>query len=397
MGNNILYLLIKNKLRKYIRIFNKNKLKYIIYLLLSIFLISFIVDFIRLGIKYYFSFFTLTIYIYCLMKIFQDAPIMNIDYQFFEFKILKLWQFKILIILKSTILSILTLIFIVIFKNTFTSFQLNQLIILALINILVNIICFLKTQTHHKDILVIATIFLVSLIYYLNLKILLTIIVFIIFYKFISMQFIKYDEIVPYYYSMAYLFQGLSENNLDTISIGQSKFIKSKIKNSPNLIEKYYDSNLGFEFYKEISRAMCNYKKIINISLINFIITSLLLIYKHPLWLNGVAMFVIIFMIDTILTYINKSEYVNMNKGFFIPYTIKDILIKKYFSHLCIIAIPFISSIFIIKYINFFTFILCILIVPIKNILYNFSKTFSTKLISYVLESLILFLICINC
>ncbi|MGF7400469.1 hypothetical protein PQ744_08710 [Thermoanaerobacterium thermosaccharolyticum] len=396
MGIEGLQLLIKNKLRQYIRVYKKNKLKWTLSIFIGIFLVFSIEDLIKIAVDKYFPFLSIAFFIYCIAKIFQDIPIMNIDYKLIKFKILSLWQLKTIIILKSVILSGVIFAFVLNFSNILKKAEFYQAIVLILINIVINFICFLKSQTNNVNILTIFTLLIVSLAYYINSILIISIYLVIIFYVFINKKYFKYDQLLPFYHSMAFLYEGLVNNDIETLSQGQMQLTKQKIESSFNFMEKYYDKGYWFEFYKEISRALYNYKRIVNVSLINFLITLLLLMYKHPILINSITMFSLVFITDSVLTLLNKPEAINKNKGFYFPYSLETIIKRKYFAHLCIILIPFISSLFILKYVSFFMLLISFLILPIKNILYNFGENFVTKCVVYCLESIILLVCFIN-
>ncbi|OPJ55867.1 hypothetical protein [Alkalithermobacter paradoxus] len=396
MGIEGLQLLIKNKLRQYIRIYKKNKLKWTLAIFMGVFLIFSMVDLIRTAIDNYFSILSLGFFIYCTAKIFQDIPIMNIDCKLIKFKVLRLWQLKTIIILKSVILSGVIFTFVLNFSNMLDRSEFYRAVLLVLINIVINFVCFFKSQTNNANVLTIFTLLVVSLSYYINSILIISIYLFTILYVFINKKYFKYDQLLPYYQSMAFLYEGLVNNDISTLSQGQMQLTKQKLKSSFNFMEKYYGNEYRFEFYKEISRAIYNYKRIVNVSLINFLITLLTLMYEHPIWINSVAMFSLVFITDSVLTLINKPEAINKNKGFYFPYSLKEIIKQKYFAHLCVILIPFISSLLILKYISFFVVIICFFILPIKNILYNFGEKFITKCFVYCLESIILLMCTIN-
>ena len=91
MINTIKYITL-NFLRKYIRLINKNKVKFSVVVLAVSFLLLFSVDIYKtIDVKYY-RFLPLIIFLYAMLKLFQEIPTMNMDSQLIELKILKLWQ-----------------------------------------------------------------------------------------------------------------------------------------------------------------------------------------------------------------------------------------------------------------------------------------------------------------
>lgn len=399
MAIDILKLLIKNKLRQYIRSFKKKKLKWILCIFLCVFLLFNLfsgTNLIKMAVTKYFSVLSLAFFIYCIAKIFQNIPIMNIDCKLLDFKVLKFWQLKMIIILKSVVLSGFIVICILLFPNIVSKVLLHKIIVLILINIVINIICFLKSQTNYTNILTIGTLLIISSAYYFDSIALIAVYLLIAIYVFSSKKYFKYDDLLSYYHSMALLHQGLVNSKMDDLSRGQVQFTKQKIKSSFNFMEKYFDNDYWFGFYKEISRVLYNYKKIINASIINFLMILLVLMYEHPIWINGVAMLGLTFISDMVLTSLNEPEAVNISKGFYYPYSLSDIIKQKYFVHLCIISIPFLSGILIVKYVSFIILITCFLILPLKNILQSFSSKFVVKCVAYCLEGIISLLCFIN-
>ena len=167
MINTIKYITL-NFLRKYIRLINKNKVKFSVVVLAVSFLLLFSVDIYKtIDVKYY-RFLPLIIFLYAMLKLFQEIPTMNMDSQLIELKILKLWQLKMLVFIKSIALSIL--IFIILINTSMFSqkFLFQQIGVSLIINIIVNIVCFLVYQINHSNILKIAIIFSSSVAYYLS-------------------------------------------------------------------------------------------------------------------------------------------------------------------------------------------------------------------------------------
>lgn len=391
----VLHLLFKNKQRQYINIFKKNKAKWILGALMGMFSILFELDFIEIAVRNYFPIVTLVCFLYCIAKIFQDIPIMNIDYKLIEFKIINLFQLKMLIILKSVILSSFIFVLMLVFASETDKIAFFQALVLILINVVINFVCFLKSQTNHTDILTISTLLIVSLAFYLNSIVIISAFLGVIVLVFFSKKYFKYDRLLPYYHSMAYVYQGLVNSDMGSISQGQVQLMKPRNKSLLNFMEKYYSSD-WFDFWKEISRAIYYYRKILNASLISFLITLITLMYEHPLWVNGAAMFALVFVADTVLTLLNKPEAINISKGFYVPFSLKDLIKQKYVAHICVVLFPLLSSLLILKYVSFVLLIICFLILPLKNILSSFSSKFISKCAVYFLESIILLACFIN-
>lgn len=393
MEINVLQLLFKNKIRQYIRFFKKNKIECIFTAMAGCLLVFYASDFFKIALSRYFPLVSLLFFLYCAAKLFQELPIMNIDYRLFDFRIIKLWHLKAIVFLRSIILSGFIFILMLIFSGSIDNAIFYKILLLLLVNMTVNLICFLKSQTNYTTLLIIATLLIITFGYYFNSIIMISVFLTITSLYFILRKSLKYDRLLPYYHSLAYLSQGLVNNDMDSVMQGQLQFNNQKDTSSLHLMEKYYGRGFMFNFFKEISRVSYGYKNVINSSLINFLITIFIAMYPHPKWAVGVAMLAIIIVSDYVLTTINKAEVTVKNKGFYLPYTLGDIIKQKYLVHLCILLLPFLAGILIIRYVNIFLLILCFLILPIKNILHNFSNKFSIKCAVYILDSIMFLLI----
>ncbi|MHC1683861.1 MAG: hypothetical protein AB6733_13055 [Clostridiaceae bacterium] len=389
MAIDVIKYLVINKLRKYIRVVTRNKLKSLLWSGGTIVLLWSLIDLIKyISIDYY----TMGFFIYCIAKLFQDMPIMVLPCQFFEFKILNHWQLKALMLVKSSALSLFIFTLMLVFPISFSETVQSQIISLLLINVIINLICFLKSQTKYSSTITVITLILISLSYYWKLALFLGVALILILMIFIRLKYFRYDEILPYYHSMGNIMEGLTNSNMDTVSKGQVALINSKSKSNFRFMEKYYGRAFSFNFYKEISRALYNYKRIINASLINFSIGLLSVTYNHPLWVNGAAMLIIVFISDNILTILNKPEAINKKKGFYFPYSLSEIIKQKYLVQLVIIFIPFLASVLILKNISIFIFLACLILLPMKNIINNFASKWYENWVAYGVDGFIFFI-----
>lgn len=369
----------------------KNKFNIILGLIFFILMGPFAVETINTAINKYIDIVLLIGFIYCIIKTFQSIPTINIDYNLLNFKVLKLWQLKILIILKCIFLSnILFFITIIKLTNILDEQFIHKIVTLLLINIFVNFICFLKHQFKYKTVINIMGIALSSIVYYCDFQIIIVVCIVLVLIYFISMKNFKYDRIMPYYKSMLCIHEGLGSNDMDMLSGGQSMIARRKAKNTVSLLETKYCIGKNFEFYKEITIAFNNYSIIVNCSLINFVISILSIMNSDITIVKSIALIGITIITDVILVGLNKEEISNKAKGFYIKNSIDDIMKEKYFSHLIIITIPYFSSIFLLKEVNIAIFITIFLIIPIKNIICSFCTKFSNKLVGYILQTILI-------
>ena len=396
MINTIKYITL-NFLRKYIRLINKNKVKLSVVVLAVSFLLLFSVDIYKtIDVKYY-RFLPLIIFLYAMLKLFQEIPTMNMDSQLIELKILKLWQLKMLVFIKSIALSIL--IFIILINTSMFSqkFLFQQIGVSLIINIIVNIVCFLVYQINHSNILKIAIIFSSSVAYYLSSIPLISILLLVILVIFASMEYFKYDLILPYYHSMGNIIEGLINSDMEGMVAGQASIVKSKSESTLYLMEKNYNKKNPFYYSKEISRMLYHNKNWINLSLMNFLAVFIVIMYSKKILLSVIVLLLIFYTTDNMLNLLNKSEAMNRNKGFFFPYSTQEILKQKYIVHLLIIFIPFIlPGILLLKRLSFFTLLICFISLPIKNILTSFAVNKRVKWLSYLIDSGIFYICFLN-
>ena len=365
--------IILNYIRKYIKLIKKNKFKFLGGFILALFAMITLIDFINL-IKYNnVEIIYMVIFIYSLAKLFQDIPVINISHQILEFKLLRLWQVKFLVLIKFLYPSYIILSILYLFPRIFKELNFSILLLLGMINIVSNIICFFISQSKKRGLLRVISVLVLSIVYFYKSVYLGSILMIISIVKLSSIKHINYDLLLPYAHILSNISEGLIDGNTEVIANSQSVLIQSKSFSKLNLIEKYYDSPSHLLFFKEISRAMYYENKIINISVTNFIISLALYIMNiNSQLLYIVAFIFIIFICDSFLSVINNVENVNRKNGFYLPYSAKELIVQKYIVHICIIIIPFISSVLLLKNISLFSFIFCLLLLPIRNLTASF-------------------------
>lgn len=382
-----------NSLRKYIKLIKKNKIKFILTIFFLSFLLLFSVKFYKeIDVKYY-KFVPLLIFLYAMLKLFQDLPTMNISSKLIEFKMLKFWQLKLIIIVKSIMFSL----FVFIILRTTNMFPerliFDQVVISLAINAIVNLITFLAYQVNNMNSLKMVITFICSIAYYFNSIVLISILFLGILFIFSSMKYFKYDLILPYYHSMGNIVEGLTSENMEAVAVGQREMVKSKSESTLKLMRKYYNKKYTFYIAKEISRISYYGKNWINLSVINFLAAFVVSMYIEKVWISIVVLLIIFYTSDNLLGLLNKSEAINRNKGFYFPYSIKEILKQKYIVHLIIILIPFIiPGILLLKNVSFITLILCYISLPVKNILESFSVNKRFKWLPYLIDSGIIYI-----
>lgn len=377
MINTIKYITL-NFLRKYIKLVKKNKLKFIVVALTSVFFLSLSVDIYKsIDIKYY-KFLPLIIFGYAMLKLFQEIPTMNINSQLIELKILKLWQLKLLIFIKSIAFSILIFILLINISIFTQKLLFKQIMVALIINIIVNLVCFLVYQVNYSNILKIAIISSCSVGYYLNSILLVGTLLLAISIIFFGVKYFKYDLILPYYNSVG-------------------NIIKSKSESSLDLMEKNYDNKRKFYYSKEISRILYYSKNWINLSLMNFLAVFMVFMYTERILISAIVLLATFYTTDNMLNLLNKSEATNRNKGFYFPYSTQEVLKQKYIVHLLIIFVPFLlPGIILLKRISFLTLLVCYLSLPVKNILVSFAENKALKWLSYLIDTGVFYICLMN-
>lgn len=382
--------IFKNYIRQYINLIKKNKIKFISGGILGVILISISIDFLNLIAVKNCELIYIGLFIYSIAKLFQDIPVINLSYQLIEFRILKLWQLKSIILIKSIYSSIIVLNVVYIFPDLINKINFYRLTILLLINVSSNIICFFLNQINKKNILRIVSLVFFTIVYYLNSMVLILAFLIVIIVKMIKLKYINYELMLPYSHALNNIFNSLVNGDFCGLAKAQEQVSKSKSYSEINLIEKYYDSKY-FSFFKEISRALYYNSKLINISVTNFIIGLTTNFINANSNLIYIALFIcILYICDSFLSILNSSESINMKNGFYFPYELNEILNQKYIAHLCIVLIPLLSSFLILKHINLISFIICLLVLPVRNILNNFSTKKFEKYIGFALSIVIL-------
>lgn len=383
-----------NYFRRYIKLIKNNKIKFVFGFMFSLILIMISIDLINLVDCDNLEIIYMGIFIYSIAKLFQDIPVINLPYQVLEFKLLKFWKVKVLVLIKCIYPSCIMLNILYLFPMIFKNLSLSKLLLLGMINIMANIICFFISQSKNRSLIRIITVLFLSLIYYLESIYLAIILVLASILKLSMIRYINYDLLLPYSHTLSNISEGLISGNIDGMINSQQLLIKSKSYSKLNLIEKYYDKPNYLLFFKEISRGLYYENNLINISVTIFIISLFLAIMGIDSKVAAVmALMLVISLCDNFLSRINNVESINKNNGFYFPYTTKELIKQKYIPHLFIVSIPLISAILLFKYISVFSFILCFLLLPIKNIIGSFS---SRDRLSYRVISFTVLLLCLS-
>jgi hypothetical protein len=381
-----------NRVRQSIRLMKKNFLLFFAVAFFSVFLLSMlepIAGVIREHNTVFEKWGSFIFLIYCIAKIMQDYPTINIPIQFLSVKAVNLGFIKGYVFVKSILFSL----------GIFMVFMLmdislsKTLVVALLINGLANLMCFYKTQV--SSLLRSQTIFLsiIILIYLADSVALASLVLAAMIILFLVRKSLKYDDIYKYYYAYGGMLEGIVSNDFARISTVQSSLSKSKVKSKFAFLEKFYENAVFFYYFKEISRMTVCIRPLINAYFVTFVCCIAPLFYGGIAWLGGVAILVIILVMDNILTRLNKPEAINKKNGFYLPFTPYQLLIQKYLPHVTILIIPLLMSTVFLTGVSRLALVAIFLLLPVKSVVMNFSTTWRGKMVAYLMDG-ILFSLC---
>lgn len=388
MGINVFSLLLLNKARRAFRVIKKNTLTSIVIGIFSVLLLfSLLENDLTIKIEIY-QYIFIGALLYITSKLLQDIPTMILPYQSILFGVYNIHKIKLLIILKSTALSMMLFFVFNLLSMEISDIERTRILILLLFNFCVNLLCFIKTQIKNQNVFKIISILIISCGYYINNLLLAIAVLIIVFMIFLRIRFLRYESILPYYYSLGVISQGIFDKSSHLVREGQNTIAIGKTESKLYLMEKYYEGIAKFEFSKEISRILYNHKKILNVSLINLVIGLVCAVYTYPKFVYSIALIIMLFLMDAILTSLNKEERNIKDSGFYLPFSLIQLVKAKYFPHLLIILPSFLSSAFIFSRINILLYLIFIIVIPFKNIILNYSSKKIIKWLSYLIDSI---------
>lgn len=380
-----------NKFRFFLKLISKNKIKSVgvtLCLIISIFSLVEIYNIIPQNIL---IFLPLIFFIYIVCKLFQEIPIISINYQLIQFKLLPLFKLKIFILLKTTWFSILVFIIFYLSNlhiNKSVDMQINLLLV---INIMVNLGSFFIYQTKNSNLVRVLLLVICCIVYYFTAFYFALFLLFAFIFVLFAKKYFSYDIILPYYHSIGNMSLALINADIESLSKTQLALIKSKPVNNFNIMEKYYDNNIIFFLCKEVSRSLYYSKKYLILIVASFVCAVSISLYFDKVLYSYIGLFVIIMFVTNFLNTLNRYEYINKITGFYFPYGISNIIIQKYLAHI-LISLPILIISLSLKHINFIIVLICFLLIPIKSILESFSINRIIKFMSYIINILIVLL-----
>jgi len=210
--------IILNYIRKYIKLIKKNKLKFLGGFILALFAMITLIDFISVINYNNVEIIYMVIFIYSIAKLFQNIPVINISHQILEFKLLRLWQIKVLVLAKCLYSSYIILSILYLFPSIFKELSFSILLLLGMVNIIANIICFFISQSKKRGLLRVISVLVLSIVYFYKSVYLGTILMVISMVKLLSIKHINYDLLLPYAHILSNISQGLIDGNTEVIT-----------------------------------------------------------------------------------------------------------------------------------------------------------------------------------
>ena len=375
-----IYYISLNKVRQYIRLIKKNKLNAFVFLLLLVFFFPLSVELFQTHENLVMKWFPIVLFAYSLAKVFQNNPILNIPFQIFEMKIFSLNILKFHIFIKTIISSLFIISILLILKANFT----HILFVSLIANSLANYIGFIKYQ--------IATIKLYSILSICILVILFSVqnsnswpsiflFLAMVVHLLLTKPF-KYDYLYSYYRTIGTMFQGLINQDFSQVSSAQNELRKSNKVSKHRIMENLYD--YMFFTAKEITRILFNYKNLMNICIFTFIIGFISYHYIDSQMVHFALFIADLILIETFLSKLNKTEFRIITTGFYLPIHLVIIIKQKWPTQILIMLFPLITGFLIFGNINPLTLLIIVPLIPLRNIIFNFTNSKVVKIAMYI-------------
>lgn len=374
------YYLSLNKVRQYIRLIKKNKFNAFVFLLLLVFFLPLSVELFRAHENLVMKWFPSALFAYSLAKVFQNNPIMNIPFQIFEMKILSLNSLKLHIFLKTVASSLFIATVLLILKADFTPILFVSLIA----NSLANYIGFIKYQISSIKLYSILSISILVILLSVQVSnswpsilLFLTTVVHLILIK-----SFKYDYLYSYYRIMGTMFQGLINQDFSQIASAQNELLKNNNVSDNRIMENLYDSM--FFTAKEVTRALFNLKGLLNICIFTFIIGFISYFYIESQMVHLGLFITDLILIETFLSKLNKTEFTTITTGFYLPIHLVTIIKQKWMIQALIVLLSLITGFFIFGNMNPLAMLIVVPLIPLRNIIFNFTNSKLVKIAMYV-------------
>ncbi|MGJ7034634.1 hypothetical protein HNQ84_000681 [Anoxybacillus eryuanensis] len=310
------------------------------------------------------------IFVYGVVKLFQNNPIINVPFQIFQYRLFDFKKFKRYLLMKMIFPSIAFLIVYVLFMQQVSI----SLIIALLANVLFNYLCFMRYQYEilYVQLLMMSTVVLGFIAIYVKAIIIPALMFVAMIIHLFSLKSLDYSLLHRYYQIMSKMGEGLLNKDISKILEIQQLLTTKKVSSNTKLLLKYYDQDYSFYFMREALKIRYYQKDFFAY------VTTLLLFSMAGIWLDHfyyevVYIFLVIFFTDHMLTKLNKYELETMKKSLVFHINLRQYVKRKYICHLIFMLVPIILSFSILIKLPL-SFLLIWGCLPLKNVLFNYTE-----------------------
>ncbi|WP_461201817.1 hypothetical protein [Anoxybacillus sp. TBDG-1] len=325
------------------------------------------------------------IFVYGVVKLFQNNPIINVPFQIFQYRLFDFKKFKRYLLMKMSFPSIAFLIVYMLFMQQVST----SLIIALLANVLFNYLCFMRYQYEilYVQLLMMSTVVLGFIAIYVKAIIIPALMFVAMIIHLFSLKSLDYSLLHRYYQIMSKMGEGLLNKDISKILEIQQLLTTKKVSSNTKLLLKYYDQDYSFYFMREALKIRYYQKDFFAY------VTTLLLFSMAGIWLDHfyyevVYIFLVIFFTDHMLTKLNKYELETMKKSLVFHINLRQYVKRKYICHLIFMLVPIILSFSILIKLPL-SFLLIWGCLPLKNVLFNYTEKKFFRAMLYALGILL--------
>lgn len=335
-------LLIKNRSRRLVKSVKKN--------LQLLFILIFCAFFFYLAIPYAKELLDINIWevlpfaflSFSIINLLGNVPRLKFDVAIIPMKIISKWSFRIYSIIRISFPSILLGILFVLLIPV-NQVILHRICVCLILNIFVNIHCITRTQ--FKDIVSRMNYLLLVVIlalFYFNSIIATTLATILYSLYFVLFKTFNYTELVSFCKMFEKLFYGYLSSDSSIMSQTQDVMFNKNKSINLHLMRKTYGHRISFFMAYEITRIINRWTQILNQICAAVIILIFIKQVSLNIYLKYIALFVVLIIGQTILSYYTQSEEKNINHGFYMIYSMKEKLLCKYIIYLFLMLCPMI-------------------------------------------------------
>lgn len=370
MNSHIVYYFILNQMRKGMRIVKQYPFYVVGMIVAMFFLVPVAIDLSRVYGNIVNHYAPYLIFVYGVVKLFQNNPIINVPFQIFQYRLFDFKKFKRYLLMKMIFPSIAFLIVYVLFMQQVSI----SLIIALLANVLFNYLCFMRYQYEilYVQLLMMSTVVLGFIAIYVKAIIIPALMFVAMIIHLFSLKSLDYSLLHRYYQIMSKMGEGLLNKDISKILEIQQLLTTKKVSSNTKLLLKYYDQDYSFYFMREALKIRYYQKDFFAY------VTTLLLFSMAGIWLDHfyyevVYIFLVIFFTDHMLTKLNKYELETMKKSLVFHINLRQYVKRKYICHLIFMLVPIILSFSILIKLPL-SFLLIWGCLPLKNVLFNYTE-----------------------